>query len=453
MFFLHNHAGGSYLPHGAVCTLRRALRRQLFRSLSWVTLSRVALLWTVHLQDIGLPYILDDRHTADTFFIVAEADHRFYKRDCIDPNDWLRAAGEHHFGRADVVMEYGVELEAEAAQSSAAASSDQPAEPSAGTPEKWDRHFAEPSAGRKRAYGAWTAGDRPRAPKAEVDMSVTPELQGLVAMGNQAARQCTGDLIWFSWNPSTRPGRRRQPGFGSQLLGITQAGAKRLQGLMARSRPAHWDNFIWKAGCNEMYDCSCYVFPPVGNFQEHMSGTIDVQRDDMFDKKSWMGTAVIPGPKDWPRQLVNMVDEKGAFELIVGEDCKLEFDSWKKSWWTQRPPQHPQDRNGVWQWLLYENWWLDRDGWFVGPAKGQPKGKGKKKCVDSYTLLREHPEWLINMSGDPSPISILATELVTDWGGGWLRENHPNTERFWHSRRKDIMSYKCRKFTDGEVFI
>jgi len=58
MFSLHNHAGGSYLPHGAVCTLRRALRRQLFRSLSWVTLSRVALLWTVHLQDIGLPYIL-----------------------------------------------------------------------------------------------------------------------------------------------------------------------------------------------------------------------------------------------------------------------------------------------------------------------------------------------------------------------------------------------------------
>ena len=284
-----------------------------------------------------MPYILDDRHAEDTLFIVAEADHRFYKRDCIDPNEWLRIAGTEHFGRADVVEEYGVKLEEEADQAPGATASNLAAEHAAGASSTWDRHLAEPSAGRKRAYGAWTAGDRPRQQKQEVDMSVTPELKGLVAMANQAAREGCGDLIWYSWNPSTQAGRKRQPGFGSQLLGVSRKGARLLQRIMANHEVMHWDNFIWKLGCNQMFDVSCYVFPPVGNFVEHMSGTIDQTREDMFAQKSWLGTPVIPGKKGWPRQLVKMVDRKGAFEVVGGADCHLEFDTWEASWWTQHP--------------------------------------------------------------------------------------------------------------------
>ena len=36
--------------------------------------------------------MLDKRHAPDTFFIVAEADHRFYKEDCLPPEEWAGLA-------------------------------------------------------------------------------------------------------------------------------------------------------------------------------------------------------------------------------------------------------------------------------------------------------------------------------------------------------------------------
>ena len=41
------------------------------------------------MQDVGLPYMTDDRHAPDTFFLVAEADWRLYREHCVADRDWM----------------------------------------------------------------------------------------------------------------------------------------------------------------------------------------------------------------------------------------------------------------------------------------------------------------------------------------------------------------------------
>ena len=62
-------------------------------------------------QDIALPCMLDKRHAPDTFFFVAEADHRFYKYDCSSPGEWLAAAGQEHYGHDEATAAAAQEKE------------------------------------------------------------------------------------------------------------------------------------------------------------------------------------------------------------------------------------------------------------------------------------------------------------------------------------------------------
>ena len=78
---------------------------------------------------------------------------------------------------------------------------------------------AEPSAGHTRALGAWELAPMSIQPGQDhPEVGFPPELQGLVAMANQAARAKKGDLIWFSWNPHLKKGFKNQPSSGSQLM-------------------------------------------------------------------------------------------------------------------------------------------------------------------------------------------------------------------------------------------
>ena len=246
-------------------------------------------------QDIALPYMTDQRHAEDTFFIVAEADHRFYKADCIPPEEWLQVAGQEHYGHDESVAAAALAKEASEAEPSAGSSSSWKTD----TKRKREQSHAEPSAGQQRKYGAWEAGHKHMLPRQAVDELVTDELRGLVAMANLAARQGCGDFIWYSWNPCKQEGRRRQPGFGAQLVGVTRTGARIFAEEMHKQRPAHFDAFIFELGMHRMQDNSCYVYPAVGNFDSHESGTTPGTRESLFDNHWLLGQPVIPGPGWW----------------------------------------------------------------------------------------------------------------------------------------------------------
>ena len=161
-----------------------------------------------------------------------------------------------------------------------------------------------------------------------------------------------------------------------------------------------------------MHGCSCYVYPPVGNFVQHSSGTIDTQRDSMFAKHWFTGQNVIPRPGDWDRQLCKMDFEKGAFDVLLD---KVNFDEPSAvNWWTEMPPREPEARDKTWRWLLWRRWWIDWNGEWVGPDVSE-KGRGKKH----YARFVKFPSNLQNMNGDPSPISMLAQELVVDYENAW----------------------------------
>ena len=85
------------------------------------------------------------------------------------------------------------------------------------------------------------------------------------------------------------------PGFGSQLVGVTREGARIFLEEMNRQKAAHFDAFIFQLGEGRMHENSCFVYPPVGNFDAHESGTTPGIRESMFDKKWFIGQPVIPG--------------------------------------------------------------------------------------------------------------------------------------------------------------
>ena len=393
-----------------------------------------------------MPYMTDARHAPDTFFIVAEADHRFYAADCIKPEEWLAHASEMHYGKDEADKERKrsqPEGEEEYEVEPCADGSKGKSKP--GRKKKaWERTLAESSAGNRRAYGAWTAGCRPLGGQGSTEPGITDELRGLVAMANQAARRGCGDIIWFSWNPTKTAGLKRQPSYGSNLIGITKAGAQLLQHHMkVAEKKYHFDIFIRDIGRGPCQSRCCYVYPPVGNFETHKSGVEqNMERESLFPTKWFVGQPVIPVPGShaWERQLCKMSGVKGFFEPI-GEPCA--FDDWQQTWWTAAPPSSPDDADDTWQWLIWENWWSQNYQW-IGPEVMQG---GARKFHKHAKLLRDRPEEFINYQEVWSPISLLASELVVDHPAG-ARDKAHLSERVCGVRRKNLLTYKARKFCD-----
>ena len=90
--------------------------------------------------------------------------------------------------------------------------------------------------------------------------------------------------------------KKRHIAFGAQLVGVTRTGAQVFAEEMHKHPPARFDNFIFDVGLHRMQDNSCYVYPSVGNFDAHESGTTPGIRESMFDKHWMLGQPVIPGP-------------------------------------------------------------------------------------------------------------------------------------------------------------
>ena len=101
---------------------------------------------------------------------------------------------------------------------------------------------------------------------------------------------------WRRTVVETSQGLGQGPGFGAQLVGVTRTGARIFAEEMHKQRPAHFDAFIFELGMHRMQDNSCYVYPAVGNFDAHESGTTPGIRESMFEKHWMLGQPVIPGP-------------------------------------------------------------------------------------------------------------------------------------------------------------
>ena len=112
---------------------------------------------------------------------------------------------------------------------------------------------------------------------------------GLVGMANMATRRMCGDFVWFSYDLSHRQGHKRQPKCASTLVGLTKQGARIFLDEMNKQKAAHFDVFIFAFGESRMHNNSCYVYPPVGNYDAHEGGTQPGTRESLFDSKWLIG--------------------------------------------------------------------------------------------------------------------------------------------------------------------
>ena len=410
-------------------------------------------------QEIGLPYMLDSRHAPDTFFFVFEADFRFYLEDCLDPEEWLTVASlENHDASAFFEEKEEKSLEKPEAEPCAGPKGKQKGQSPKKTedqkPQKsWNvQNAAEQSAGHKRALGAWTAGAKPLESESVAAKRISPELEALTAMANQAKRKGNGDIIWFGWNPHQVKGFKMQPSYGSQLIGMTPVGARKLLGHMRVAAPEHFDIFLrnllrW----TDVKDCASYVLPPVGSFDVHQSGVEkDQTRENFFKSHPYCNLPPRPPHGSSQSRQCCTFGPKGHFEVL--------FDfSWSEArmtWWTAWPPESPASQDSTWIQLLLANHWIDQSTYaWVGPPSLPPvvsdkkgKGKGKKqKKADPWKRLRDYPHDYSDLNGVPSVISLLASQIVSDHFGGW-RAAEDGTERARGTRKKHIMMYKMRRF-------
>ena len=138
---------------------------------------------------------------------------------------------------------------------------------------------------------------------------------------------------------------------------------------------------------------------------------------------------------------------------------KITFYTRRNVWITQCPPDRWWSTDNDWGRLLWNRWWINREGAWVGPewAAGQKgKGKGKNKNEDEQQspspVHKQSPSPAPNkwerLVADPDkyewdkanncymPFTILAEQLVVDWDNwDW---NGKHTAREWNTRKKTL---------------
>ena len=456
-----------------------------------------------------LPYILDERHPADTWFLVFEQDHRFYKRDEIPVARWLNAVGRGKAHRADEAMEEAVQAEknleaglqacgrpfrrppkpdkgdkaeegeeqgkgegeeaGEEPTLSAAAPAEDPPKAAEASSDYMDR-LGMPSAGFKRAYGTWEAGVQKDVRKKDS----TPELRDLVVVATQAERVKHGDLVWYCWCGDTgRGGRNLVVSHGSMCIGLGKNAARQLRQVFQEVQPYHADLVIKKAcETGKVKECS-YVSPAVGSFATHKSAIIKGQRKSEFDAE-WASEGVCPEYGDRPKKLMAFTT-KGPLKVLK----TLSFSNCRALWWkTFEPPRSIEELPNNVVYVLQRRGWMDPDtGEWWGPSKGKAsgksssddpfgvqkgkggdgkkgvgknKGKGKRACRGrEYDLLRERPATRTNLSGEPSPVPLFVLEVAMD-RGDW-DYNGEYSRRVWDTRRHAQRLYQRRIFEEDPM--
>ena len=145
-----------------------------------------------------------------------------------------------------------------------------------------------------------------------------------------------------------------------------------------------------------------------------------------------------------------MVKEEGAQWLH-----KMEFDIPYNIWKTENPPTTWYSDDYDWQTLLWNRYWVDRSGNWIGPEwAAENKGKGRDKgswwtpsaAANKWAELLADPDGYAWNAQTKSyePITRCAEQLVVDWNHfDW---NGRHSQRIWSVRNKAIALYKKRSF-------
>ena len=237
-------------------------------------------------KDHLLPYMCDPRHAPDTLFLVCEEDFRLWPTD-EDVNLEAVAAAIY----AESAEPSGFQEELNAASSSSmppvrlhrafnptTGEPFAPAEEGVEEPESLSPRQADPPTTEtwEQRVGAFYS----RVPKSERGTEVEPPSQALadiVKMCTLAHRMDCGNFVWLGWCGRTARGYRCKPSNGSALIAVSLKGAVKLAraGQQGKIKKGHIDislrDFL-NEGDNARELGASYVYPAVGNFQEHVSG-------------------------------------------------------------------------------------------------------------------------------------------------------------------------------------
>ena len=430
------------------------------------------------MQDVGLPYMTDDRHAPDTFFLVAEADWRLYREHCVADREWMEEVDDFSrnfllgdkkkvdnlpkaapsapvqpaYKKPETLDEEGPAAWLGAASppvpGGAAASSSEGAGPPRpdrlGSPAPEADEPGEEETKKPSFYG-WTKASRHEAREAYV----TRDLRDLIQIANKAHRyHQRDDVVWYSWSGKGKS--KNKPTYGSTLIGVSKEGAQKLLACMVNDKkPMHFDLWIRDRLYEKAHDLKgCYVYPAVGGFDEHISGCDPTGagpqgvRESLWDQKNQVGgVRITKKNKDHTERLIRaFVEKKGhgdegvAVEFGDDEDTSL-------VWKTLRPPTHYWQGDNMWTELLTRKGWLKQNGWLELPSSlTAPPGSGDWRALEAEP--DERP-WNRD-SKQFSPISRVAEHLVCL---AWLDADRPMlTKRQKTEYRLNLIMYKKRTF-------
>jgi len=306
-------------------------------------------------KDHIIPYMCDSRHAPDTLFLIAEEDWRLYPDPEPDEKAGLSPSPpEPDSPCDDSVPDWG--------GPSLSPAPDEP-EPSrfnvrgewlgrfSPNLESWEEEPSDHSKATMAGKGYSHVADRwyvrTYKPNREEFGEPTETLCDLVRLATAAHRCQRGDIIWMAYecdSSQQRGGTCNQPVFGTQLLGISQRGAKWLQSEWPTWRTGHFDNVLREQiqeKCN--FVRASYVFPSIGHFATHASGILknDADRGTSWHE-AWVQAGVRPKQKgDRVRSIHEWVMGKTVHKLrdvILGDEG--EDLRWKTLWkGTGSPPE------------------------------------------------------------------------------------------------------------------
>ena len=186
--------------------------------------------------------------------------------------------------------------------------------------------------------------------------------------------------------------------------------------------------------------------------------------DEPWCQEGTRPRAVQPGslsPPDKPRWLVRFAKRGGPNWIC---EVHVPGNGTELHWATLRPPTHWDDPDPTWLALLRRRWWIDGDGYWLGPErgrKGEPdkgkgkgayagKGKGKGKAkgppLEWARIVTQPDGYNVDPHGQWSPITRLAEQLVTS--PMEETEFSASTDRQRRARAFLVSQYKHRFFVD-----
>ena len=194
----------------------------------------------------------DDRHAADTLFIVAEEEWKCYiehaevavdgERDNVLPTKYqpLPAKSGEPVAPAQGCENDSATCPDEQERKYGSTEWESNNWPNAA---KDDICFAKPSDALDGAYDR--SGDFFSLKiKKTVRATATPELTDLIHMATSAHRVGRGEFIWASWAPNSKT-RVQSIARGSTLLLVSRDGATSIQEVFNSAKPCHVDVALW----------------------------------------------------------------------------------------------------------------------------------------------------------------------------------------------------------------